>query len=76
MERRRTCGTGTVAMSELNREKREEKARVGARSFSYCLPYMSPEAGPIHRKDGTIDPGDLDLASVHANHRITRFLYV
>ena len=29
---------------------------------SYCLPYMSPEAGPIRRKDGTIDPCDPDLA--------------
>lgn len=23
---------------------------------SYCLPYMSPEAGPIRRKDGTVNP--------------------
>lgn len=29
---------------------------------THCLPYMSPEAGPIRRKGETVNPYDPDLA--------------
>lgn len=41
---------------------------VSSCAIAHCLPYMSPEAGPIRRKDKTIDLArSPDLATMHAN---------
>lgn len=37
---------------------------------------MSPEAGPIHRKDETVNPLNADLAAVHANTWLTDSLFI